>query len=420
MNLGFIETIAVLTVGVVIGLIISLVILFRKKKVPVPVPVDKLEAWNHLEELAKKKAELLAAKKALMDAYKDGKIDDKGYVEESAKLDTKLENVEKEMEETMFMIARGLVPDFMLDARKEVVELEKAIKLSQEYNKLKKELEKVRSERDSLHMQINELEEEKKDLKAKYNWLEENSNKRISELQEQVKDLKAKLDRLTRENQFLKDEIGEATKPESEKLKNLRNENALLREELENLKTRLKVLEKELAILQAIVERYSDKIREGETKTVEELKALIKPSDPDVKDIIRAYGSPEKAYEYVRDRVMEIKPPMNISFWMDVSDVIRIGAGDNDDRAILLCSMLRGLGEYAKVLIVETSKGEHRALVLLEKDGKYYLLDLDKTRNFDDFVGSSEEEVISKYSTRHGSIAKILYEISDKKVVVRD
>ncbi len=415
--MGFITTLATLAVGVAIGLIIGLVAFFKKKKVPAPVPVDKLAAWEHLSDLTKKKAELLAKKKALQEAYQKGSIDEKTYVEESAKLDSLLESNQKEMDETMYMIAKGLVPEFMIDAEKEKVKLEKVIRMSENLEKLKKELEEAKSQRDSLYMQINELEEEKKDILAKYNWLQENSAKRIAELQNKVKNLQDKLINLERENQALKEEVGEATKPESERIKNLKAENQLLKEELENLKKKLNVLQRELAVMGLAIRRYEKEIRKGETKSIEELKSLITPDDPTIKALANTYNTLEKAYNYVRDNILEISPTPGIPFWMTPSETVQARAGDNSDRALLLASLLNALGIESSVLFVETTKGEDRALVLA-KAGDYYLLDLDQKRKFNDFVGKTREEAINKYSTGHGGIAKIRYEISPREAKI--
>ncbi len=416
--MGFIENLAVLTIGIVIGLVIGLVSLFKRRTIPKPVPVDKLDAWKHLGDLAKEKAELLAKKEVLKQAYSKGEIDEKGYVGESSKLDSLLDSLQNDMNETMYMIAKGLVPKFMLDTEKERLKLEEAIKLSNRIKSLEDELEKAKGERDSMYMQVNELENEKKDILAKYNWLKENSTKQISDMQNKIKKLEDKVITLERENQALNEEVGEATKPESERLKNLKAENELLKEELENQKKKLNIMQKELAVLSTIIKRYENEIRKGETKTIEEMKNFITPDDESVKSLLKTYNNPRSAYEYVKDNITEIIPVLGLAFWMKPSEVIRNGAGDNDDRAMLLASMLRGLGIDASVLFVETTKGENRALVLANTNGKYYLLDLDKNRKFDDFVGDSKKEVISKYTTGHGSVSKIRYEITDKEVRV--
>ncbi len=413
--MDIIETLAVLTVGIVIGLVAGLVILFRKKKLPKPVPVDKLEAWKHLEELSREKAEINAQRKALQEALNSGKIDEKTYIDESSKLDAKQSRVESEIEETMYMVAKGLVPEFMLDSKKEMVKLEEAIKLSQELKKLKKELEDTKSDRDALYVRINNLEDEKKDLLAKYNWLEANSTKQIRELQETIDNLKKKIDLLERENNELKANTSEVKLPESEEIKNLKTENAILNDDMKSLKKKLGLISMEMEVLKTLISRYADVIKEKETKTLEEMKSLIEPENQNVLDLIKTYDTPVKAFEYVRDSIKEIAPAVQFPFWMSVSDVIRIGAGDNSDRAILLCSMLRALEKDARVLFVETTKGEQRALVLLNDNGMYFLLDPDKNRKFNEFSGKSKDEVINKYTTGHGSISRIIYEINDKE-----
>ncbi len=407
-------TLASLTIGIVIGLVIALFILFKKKRTPVPMTVDKLEAWKHLEELAKKKAELLAAKRTLKETLSENKIDEKTFVEEDTKLDSLIDSIEKEMQNTMFMIAKGMVPDFMLDAKKEMVELEKAIKLFRDYKKIKEELEKVKSERDGLYVKIEDLEGEKKDITAKYNWLEENSNKTIYKLQERLKELEKEVVNLRNENEFLKDEIGEATKPESEKLKNLRKENKILRDGIERIKEKSKMLQKLVDIMSLIVSKYDRVIREREEKSVEELKKLVKPKSQVVKDLVKAYDNTMKAYNYVRDHIMEVEMPTHVPFWMKLDDIVRVGAGDDHDRAILLCSMLRAMGEDAYVLIAETSLGEERAFVVLKKPDKFYLLDPIDGMKFDQFTGKTEKSAIKAYKTNKGRIMKPLYRISDK------
>ncbi|MCX8174703.1 MAG: hypothetical protein N3E51_00655 [Candidatus Micrarchaeota archaeon] len=169
-----------------------------------------------------------------------------------------------------------------------------------------------------------------------------------------------------------------------------------------------------LRLYKLIIERYRDMIEDCERKTVTDLKGLIAPnSEPiaKIRDSIISDFHPyifeqhfpeasKMAFSYVSS-FRTISPP--VSFWLTFSDMQELMAGDEIDKSILLCSLLRSLGcENAKVLVTDSKK----AYVLFEHQGR-------------SFVANHSQKELSSYESSQQALSslsgKALYAFNDKE-----
>jgi hypothetical protein len=137
-----------------------------------------------------------------------------------------------------------------------------------------------------------------------------------------------------------------------------------------------KMLEKYSSLYLEIVMRYRDYIEERETLHAAELPTLVTPRDPAVvakaEGIKRMFNSynydldfPEAAKEaefYVRSKISEANLPLQ--FWLRPSQAIELEVGDVFDKAVLLCSLLIGLGNASSRIIARVKDGETRRLAV--------------------------------------------------------
>jgi len=136
-----------------------------------------------------------------------------------------------------------------------------------------------------------------------------------------------------------------------------------------------------IKLYKLIIERYRDEIEEHENKTVADLKSTIQPHDPIITktrdsllESFRPYiyaenfiAAAKMCCEYVSS-FATISPP--VAFWLTFSDMQSIMAGDEIDKSILLCSLLRSIGsESARVFVTDTKN----SYVLCQFSGKFYL-----------------------------------------------
>ncbi len=171
--------------------------------------------------------------------------------------------------------------------------------------------------------------------------------------------------------------------------------------------------ELKLRLYRLIIDRYRDKIEEYETKSVSDLKLLIQPRDAKIAEMHESiiedfhpyvYGehflsAAKMAYSYISS-FRTLSAP--VSFWLAFSDIQEIGAGDEIDKSLLLCSVLRSLGsENAKVFVTDT----RNSYVLFQFEGKSFVADHSQKEllQFDDGQ--------SALSSLRG---KLLYAFNDK------
>jgi len=169
-----------------------------------------------------------------------------------------------------------------------------------------------------------------------------------------------------------------------------------------------------MRLYKIIIDRYRDKIEEYETKSVSELKSLVLPFDPKIIQIresitegFHPYVYDEHfllaarlAFEYVSS-FKTVQAP--VSFWLSFSDMQEIMAGDEIDKSILLCSILRSMGsESAKVFVTDS----RNSYVLFQFAGKSFVADHSQ---------KALQEFLSGEKALESLKGKTLYSFNDKE-----
>lgn len=168
-----------------------------------------------------------------------------------------------------------------------------------------------------------------------------------------------------------------------------------------------------LKVYRLIIDRYRDKIEEYETKSVSDLKLLVQPRNERVAAMRESLTwsfhpyvyeehflqAAKMAFEYVSSfRTLSLP----VSFWLDFSEMQQMMAGDEIDKSILFCSLLRALGSDSAKVVVTDSRNSH---VLFGFSGKFFIAD------------HMQKELLEKASEEEAKAClkgKPLYSFNDK------
>ncbi len=137
-------------------------------------------------------------------------------------------------------------------------------------------------------------------------------------------------------------------------------------------------------IYHIVIDRYKKFIEDSEAKSIADLRALVRPLDSTVTEIKMVVQDQFHPFLYQEHFMQAVEKSLDavfawksvqlpVSFWVSFSDMARMHAADDIDRAILLCSLLRSLGsESAKVLIGKNKS----AWVSFKFNDKQYIIDI--------------------------------------------
>ncbi len=270
--------------------------------------------------------------------------------------------------------------------------------------RLKQMKEELERERDLLHVQLSESEDDKKGHLAEKNRLRD----KYEEAEWRVKALESRLKQVEQEKKGV--ETRARAYEEKGNVRNLVDENRQLRQGLARAKDKLSLTKNELAIMGALVDRHAAEIEGKELRTPTQMKALIAPADRDVMRLAKELGSGPEAFRFVRDNVREVHPHINATYWIPPAEVLRIGGADHEDRIILLCALLRALGLEATVITVEMQNKMTRSVVGLEDR----VLDPRNNANWNDYEDLSIEAALRKYAFDGFGVRKMIAEFNDR------
>ncbi|OIO25279.1 hypothetical protein AUJ14_04650 [Candidatus Micrarchaeota archaeon CG1_02_55_22] len=175
-------------------------------------------------------------------------------------------------------------------------------------------------------------------------------------------------------------------------------ENADIVDEAGKCESELGLSRVRAAAYRRIIERYADAIRQGETKTVPQLKELILPHDASIeKAVDKLFNdlgrgtTTEGMVDFSFDRdfldyaktslkfvqsLSMIHSEVGVPFWMTPKDIIEIGAADSFDRALFYCSLLVSAGcADARVRVVALDGGERHPLVVFPFGNRFFAAD---------------------------------------------
>ncbi len=148
--------------------------------------------------------------------------------------------------------------------------------------------------------------------------------------------------------------------------------------EKDDLLSKLETQRFQIELLNLIIERYKKFIEDGETRSLSELCALVKPMDTvvielkiQVEDQFHPYSYDSHfllATQKVMDTIFTYKKiKMPLSFWMSFDDMVRLKCADDLDRAILLCSLFRSLGSDSSKVLIAKDKSAWVSFVFSKK-----------------------------------------------------
>lgn len=179
----------------------------------------------------------------------------------------------------------------------------------------------------------------------------------------------------------------------------------------------LRACQDKLRMYELIIKRYKDTIEQKESKTVTDLKGLIKPNDEiiarkkmEIVEKMRPYifeqhflSGAEEAHKFVRTIRTVILP---VDFWLTPKEMIELRGGDPMDKAVFLCSLLVALENTDSYVVVGTNKGIKIA-VAFEFKGEWHLLDPASEQH----VKGRKEDLIQQW---FGDMDRV-YEFNDRE-----
>ena len=193
------------------------------------------------------------------------------------------------------------------------------------------------------------------------------------------------------------------------------------------------------AYYRKIIERYAALVNENEEKTVPELKALIDGNSEAVlalKKLVLEQVASKKTtlgsvvegehYDYEKDFLLaaeaafalvrnlrQVHPEVSVSFWLAAKEILELEAGDVFDKAILLCSLLKGLGAGAAILVLELENNLIHPVVVFQYSGRGYLLDTSQPDSRLTTYGGALDEVLQGFSFDGAKFLKKAYEFDN-------
>lgn len=390
-------------IGVVVGLGAALKLTHKGRELP---QAGSRDVWQHLKDLTAQRAEAAAKKKALHRAYAAGSVNEHSFITKDAHYTRLMEQLDDDIDKTVVDLSKAFLPEEMQKGETKLKELSDLAVLSKKIEELKQDKGSLEEERGRLYLQLTELEEDKKMELAEKNKIRtkyEEDSARLNEMMTGIEELE-------KQRGELEDKVA-GIQPRDQKIATLQKENRMLRESLNNARQKIATAEKETGVLAAIIDRHAKEI--DEAKKTDELKELIQPNNPGVQELVKKYTTAQAAFEFVRDNIVEVHPQVSASYWLEVDDVMRVGAADLDDKSIFLCSMLRALGQEAWVAMVEM-KNEYRRAIVLTDD---HVLDADDIRKYGDFTGLSADEALGKYMFDGFPVKKLVFKFNEAEYI---
>lgn len=118
------------------------------------------------------------------------------------------------------------------------------------------------------------------------------------------------------------------------------------------------------ADLKPMAEEYSPKYRYNTATYFEVINRLVEPSEPDVRgkaaEIARSYPGAYNIYQVcalfdmVKENIEYVSDPRGNDVWEPATVTLKVGAGDCEDQAILLSSMLEAVGGTTRVYLTDS------------------------------------------------------------------
>ena len=121
-----------------------------------------------------------------------------------------------------------------------------------------------------------------------------------------------------------------------------------------------------------------------------------------------------KCFNHLADAITCVNPDVSLNFWLEAREIMENKVADDEDLAVFLCSIVQALGqENVEVIITELENQKTHAIVCLEHDREFWILDASQKGTFKEFRGS-KAAVLEKYSLNHSKIKRFLYKFNNQ------
>ena len=167
-------------------------------------------------------------------------------------------------------------------------------------------------------------------------------------------------------------------------------------------------------VYRIIIDRYRELIEAQEQRSVSDLKGAVQPRNERISAMRESLAEGFHPYVYNENFMQAAKMAFGyvssfrtlslpVSFWLDFSEMQSLMAGDEIDKSILLCSLLRSLGsENAKVVVTDS----RNSYVLFGFSGRSFVADHSKSELSELQAGQDAAGMLS---------GKPLYSFNDKE-----
>lgn len=171
----------------------------------------------------------------------------------------------------------------------------------------------------------------------------------------------------------------------------------------------------------ALLEKYAEIINQAEHRTVGQVKMLVNPEDLTIQSLIQQYKpetyvrekdylhTAQQVFEFVTKEIKFVPNELNINFWLKPNEIIINKVSDDEDLAVLVCTLLYALGdEHAMVYLMELEDLHTHAVVITKVNGQTLLLDPCTGHNFFKYYGE-KAHVFKRYQFNGQKIKRALY-----------
>jgi hypothetical protein len=383
-----------------LAILVAAIVFSSFKARSLPRLENKEELYAKFAKLGDDKAKMKAKMAAVEETKNYGRISKAEYEYQISKIGKEIAIMDAEMDRILKKLA---MPHYQIKLQQErSLETDKMsllVRMQEETNAQKRRIEELEGALEDVTKRNEILDGENEELQQKLDNVESSYKDRVMRLEQQLDRAKKAAAGGIAANPGMVDE-----------------------EEVKKYKEKMEEYYHKILLYQLLVSRYKDHIEGNETKTVPDVKSLVQPTNSNIVPIVQKIKTDNKdfmkqfqsAYEYV-DEIHSV-PYIGATLWLSVKEMLDNKVADYEDKAILLCSILRALGANAIVLVALMTDGSNRPIVLLNMKDKSIMLDPNKKHDFIKFVGK-RNELIRQFSVDGNRIKRIHYEFNDKDYV---
>jgi hypothetical protein len=383
-----------------LAILVAAIVFSSFKARSTPRLENKEELYAKFAKLGDDKAKMKAKMAAVEETKNYGRISKAEYEYQILKIGKEIAIMDAEMDRILKKLA---MPHYQIKLQQErSLETDKMsllVKMQEETNAQKRRIEELEGALEDVTKRNEILEGENEELQQKLDNVESSYKDRVIRLEQ---------------------ELDRAKKAATGGI--VANPGMVDEEEVKKYKEKMEEYYHKILLYQLLVSRYKDHIEGNETKTVPDVKSLVQPTNSNIIPIVQKIKTDNKdfmkqfqsAYEYV-DEIHSV-PFIGATLWLSIKEMLDNKVADYEDKAILLCSILRALGANALVLVALMTDGSNRPIVLLNMKDKSIMLDPNTKHDFIKFVGK-RNELIRQFSVDGNRIKRIQYEFNDKDYV---